>query len=144
MNAGVTLFNTDFKDKITEIRRCTDTTGNASGQCMINGDSYKYISDRTNVDKAITRGVEATFAWDINQAWSLTSNYTFTQSEQKSGAFAGQPLNQMPKHMLNGTLNWKTTEDFATWIEPITVARLLNILIVPVWAAVLRHILLSI
>lgn len=52
MNAGVTLFNTDFKDKITEVRRCTDTTGNASGQCMINGNSYKFISDRTNVDKA--------------------------------------------------------------------------------------------
>lgn len=84
MNAGVTLFNTDFKDKITEIRRCTDTTGNASGQCMINGDSYKYISDRTNVDKAITRGVEATFAWDINQAWSLTSNYTLPNLSRRA------------------------------------------------------------
>ncbi|CQR23256.1 putative outer membrane receptor [Yersinia enterocolitica] len=60
MNAGLTLFNTDFKDKITEVRRCTDSTGNASGQCMINGTAYKFISDRTNVDKAITRGVEAT------------------------------------------------------------------------------------
>ncbi|WP_145548282.1 ligand-gated channel protein [Yersinia intermedia] len=117
MNAGVTLFNTDFKDKITEVRRCTDTTGNASGQCMINGTNYKFISDRTNVDKAMTRGVEATFGWEINKAWSLTSNYTFTQSEQKSGQFSGQPLNQMPKHMLNGTLNWQTSEELATWIR---------------------------
>ncbi|MFA3761602.1 ligand-gated channel protein [Yersinia sp. 2544 StPb PI] len=117
MNAGVTLFNTDFKDKITEVRRCTDTTGNASGQCMINGTSYKFISDRTNVDKAMTRGVEATFGWEINKAWSLTSNYTFTQSEQKSGQFSGQPLNQMPKHMLNGTLNWQANEELATWVR---------------------------
>lgn len=116
MNASVTLFYTDFKDKITEVRNC-DITTNTTGQCVFNGINYKFISDRINVDKAMTRGAEATFAWDINQAWSLATNYTFTQSEQKSGAFAGQPLNQMPKHMLNGTLNWKTTEDFATWIR---------------------------
>ncbi|MCW6569160.1 ligand-gated channel protein [Yersinia ruckeri] len=117
LNAGVTLFNTDFRDKITEVRKCTDSTGNASGQCVHEGSSYKYISERINVDEATLRGVEATFNWDITEAWALGANYTFTQSKQKSGDFAGKPLNQMPKHMLNATLDWKTTEDLATWIR---------------------------
>lgn len=117
LNAGVTLFNTDFRDKITEVRKCTDSTGNASGQCVHEGSSYKYISERINVDEATLRGVEATFNWDITEAWTLGTNYTFTQSKQKSGDFAGKPLNQMPKHMLNATLDWKTTEDLATWIR---------------------------
>ncbi|MCW6555206.1 ligand-gated channel protein [Yersinia ruckeri] len=117
LNAGVTLFNTDFRDKITEVRKCTDSTGNASGQCVHEGSSYKYISERINVDEATLRGVEATFNWDITEAWTLGANYTFTQSKQKSGDFAGKPLNQMPKHMLNATLDWKTTEDLATWIR---------------------------
>ncbi|NAZ94624.1 TonB-dependent receptor domain-containing protein, partial [Vibrio toranzoniae] len=81
------------------------------------GSSYKYISERINVDEATLRGVEATFNWDITEAWTLGTNYTFTQSKQKSGDFAGKPLNQMPKHMLNATLDWKTTEDLATWIR---------------------------
>ncbi|WP_042525254.1 ligand-gated channel protein [Yersinia ruckeri] len=117
LNAGVTLFNTDFRDKITEVRKCTDSTGNASGQCVHEGSSYKYISERINVDEATLRGVEATFNWDITEAWAFGANYTFTQSKQKSGDFAGKPLNQMPKHMLNATLDWKTTEDLATWIR---------------------------
>ncbi|CNE16573.1 putative outer membrane receptor [Yersinia nurmii] len=123
LNAGITVFNTNFRDKITEIRQCTDVdasgkpSGAASGQCMVNGESFQYINERINVDEATMRGVEATFNWDINKDWTLGSSYTFTQSKQKSGKFSGQPLNQMPKHMLNATLDWKTTEDLATWIR---------------------------
>ncbi len=115
--AGVTLFNTDFKDKITEVRRCTDSTGKASGQCSIDGNNYKYISDRVNVDKANMRGVETTVGWDITSDLTLASSYTFTDSEQKSGSFKGKPLNQMPRHMFNTTLDWKTTDELGTWVR---------------------------
>ncbi len=115
VSAGVTLFNTDFEDKITELRRCTDTTGNASGQCVVNGEAYRFISDRVNVDEARLRGVEATFDWDITASVSLAANYTYTESEQRSGDFRGEPLNQMPKHMFNTTLDWQASDRLGSW-----------------------------
>ncbi|MFA1238149.1 ligand-gated channel protein [Serratia odorifera] len=110
INAGVTVFNTDFKDKITEVRRCEDTP-----DCMIGTTHYDFISDRVNVDKANMRGVEATFGWQISKDWQWNTNYTYTSSEQKSGQFEGKPLNQMPKHMINSTLDWQATHDVSLW-----------------------------
>lgn len=53
--------------------------------------------------------------WAINEDWSVSSSYTFTQSEQKSGPLAGHALNQMPRHMFNGSVDWQTTEDLSLW-----------------------------
>ncbi|CAK8742038.1 Colicin I receptor [Sodalis praecaptivus] len=117
LNAGVTVFNTDYRDKITEVRSCTDPSGTASGACTIGGTKYKFISHRVNVDKARVRGVEATFNWTITPAWSLASSYTFTETEQQSGELSGKPLNEMPKHMVNATLNWQTTPYIASWLR---------------------------
>lgn len=111
-NAGVTLFNTDFKNKISEVRRCTSKSDPA---CTLNGHSYDFISDRVNVDKANMRGVESMMDWAINDKWSVSGSYTFTQSEQKSGPLAGNALNQMPRHMVNGSVDWQTTEDLSLW-----------------------------
>ncbi|MGO2369525.1 MAG: ligand-gated channel protein [Serratia sp. (in: enterobacteria)] len=110
LNAGITVFNTDFKDKITEVRRCEDTP-----DCSIGGEQYDFISDRTNVDKANMRGVETTFGWQISKDWKWNTNYTFTSSEQKSGDFQGKALNQMPKHMVNSVLDWQATHDVSLW-----------------------------
>ncbi|HGM6322730.1 TPA: ligand-gated channel protein [Serratia marcescens] len=110
VNAGVTVFNTDFKNKITEVRRCEDTS-----DCKIGNDVYDFISDRVNVDKANMRGVEATFGWQINKDWKWNANYTYTASEQKSGEFQGKALNQMPKHMINTVLDWQATQDLSLW-----------------------------
>ncbi|MFM5560666.1 ligand-gated channel protein [Aeromonas rivipollensis] len=112
LNAGLTLFNTDFKDKIAETRRCTNKQDPA---CTLNGHTYDFISDRINVDEANMRGVEGTANWAINQQWSLASSYTFTQSEQKSGPMAGLALNQMPRHMFNTTVDWQTSEALGLW-----------------------------
>lgn len=111
-NAGVTLFNTDFKNKISEVRRCTSKSDPA---CTLNGHSYDFISDRVNVDKANMRGVESMMDWAINDKWSVSGSYTFTQSEQKSGPLAGNALNQMPRHMVNGSVDWQTTEELNLW-----------------------------
>lgn len=112
LNAGITLFNTDFKDKITELRRCNSS---ADPACRIGNHSYDFVSDRVNVDKANMRGVESTFGWKITQTLNLTSNYTYTESEQKSGQFSGKPLNKMPKHMFNSTLDWQAMPDVGFW-----------------------------
>ncbi|PJG59716.1 ligand-gated channel protein [Aeromonas cavernicola] len=112
LNAGLTLFNTDFKNKISEVRRCSSKNDPA---CTLNGHSYDFISDRINVDKANMRGVESMMDWAINDRWSLSSSYTFTQSEQKSGPLAGRALNQMPRHMFNSTLDWQANEMLGFW-----------------------------
>lgn len=112
LNAGLTLFNTDFKNKITEVRRCNSS---ADPACTIGNTHYDFVSDRVNVDKATLRGAEATLGWKPAEGWKLTGNYTYTDSEQKTGQFSGKPLNKMPKHMVNMTLNWQTTRDLSVW-----------------------------
>ena len=67
------------------------------------------------MDKAVLRGIEATFAWKITPKVDWSANYTYTHSEQKSGQFSGKPLNEMPKNMFNTTLNWNATEKLSTW-----------------------------
>ena len=112
LNAGITLFNTDFKDKITEVRRCNSSSDPA---CTIGDEHYDFVSDRVNVDKATMRGIEASAGWEITDDWKLSTNYTFTESEQKSGEFQGKALNQMPKHMINSVVDWQVTQDVSLW-----------------------------
>jgi len=108
-NAGLTVFNNDFKDKITRVAcpltQCTD------GPNQFGSDPTTYM----NVDKANSRGVEATLKLPLSRDWSLTSSYTFTKSEQKSGQYKGQPLNQLPKHLFTTTVNWQASDALQAW-----------------------------
>ena len=116
LSISSTAYQTNFKDKITEERRCTDGDGkNATGTCTIGSTAYKFISDRINVDKAQMRGVETTIDWTITQGLDLSSSYTYTHTKQKSGAFKGEPLNKMPKHMFNSTLDLEITDNLNSW-----------------------------
>ena len=116
---SLTLFNTDFKDKITEIRTCTDSGSNGASisarNCEVYGEHYKFISDRVNVDEANIRGIEATLTWDATETIRLATNYTYTHSEQKSGQFRGRPLNKVPRHMLNATVDWRSSDRLNVW-----------------------------
>ncbi|MGG4610462.1 ligand-gated channel protein [Providencia sp. Me31A] len=122
ITAGITIYNTDFKDKITEVRRC-ENDSKVVRPCTVEQDGegdhpnepYNFISDKANVDKARMRGVELTFNWRIIDDLSFAANYTYTDTEQKSGVNKGKPLNKQPKHMANSTLTWQTTEDLETW-----------------------------
>lgn len=124
LNMSLTVFNTDFKDKITEMQTCNSIVVKGKRQrpelpeCTQkdpSGEPYDFISSRFNLGKANMRGVEAIMNWQIADSVDLMANYTFTDSEQKSGDFKGKPLNKMPKHMANATLNWDTTQDIKTW-----------------------------
>src|SRR5690606_20498636 len=46
-----------------------------------------------------------------------STSYTYTKSEQKSGEFKGQPLNKMPKHMLNIGLDYEVSDTWNTWMD---------------------------
>ncbi|MFT3808776.1 MAG: TonB-dependent receptor [Micropepsaceae bacterium] len=70
-----------------------------------------------NVDEAETRGVEVNTRFRFAEDWTLSVNYTFTESKQKSGASAGLPLTDTPKHMVNGNLRWNATDDLSLWLR---------------------------
>ena len=108
-----TLFHTNYKDKITEQRTCDTTAGDTS--CSYSGNSYTFISERINVDRVEIQGIELTLSHEFGDAVSLTANYTYTDSEQKTGDFAGKPLNRLPKHMANSTLNIDMTSKLTSW-----------------------------
>ncbi len=112
LEVGATIFNNDFKDKITEDRICNSKD---DPLCTFQGHTYDFISERINVDKANIRGLEATLFWQIAETLSLDANYTYTKSKQKSGKFEGRPLNKMPKHMANATLDWQAKERLSFW-----------------------------
>ena len=115
-NANATLFFNDFKDKIARadgLPNCYNANGvkYLNSGCVDVGPGwaelgYDTFGQNTNVDKAETRGVELAARWDILPTLSLSGNYTYTDSEQKSGAQKGQPLVNTPEHMLNSTLSW--------------------------------------
>ncbi|EDY81922.1 TonB-dependent receptor domain protein [Verrucomicrobiia bacterium DG1235] len=120
--AGVTLFHNSFDDKIARGPGLPNATW-ASEPNRPGSVDYGYwplvdeFSQSINVDKAETRGIEATTRFDFNRDWSLNANYTYTESEQKSGSSAGQPLYSTPEHMLNGRLKWVAGENYSFWLS---------------------------
>lgn len=108
LSSSLTLFNNDFKDKITRVACPTCGPVNSSGS-----DATKKV----NVDEATTRGVEATLGLPLGDDWFFNASYTFNDSEQKSGAYKGQPLVQLPKHLFSGDLSWQATQDMEAWTK---------------------------
>ncbi|WP_417606001.1 TonB-dependent receptor domain-containing protein [Oceanimonas baumannii] len=109
INANVTLFHTRFSDKIASGDDIADPlcAGNANGTC----------SQKVNVDEAVTQGVELAAGWQFARDWKLSGNYTFTDSEQKSGENQGEPLTNTPQHMANAKLSWNTTDQLTLWLQ---------------------------
>ncbi|WP_312597167.1 TonB-dependent receptor domain-containing protein [Stutzerimonas nitrititolerans] len=108
-NANATLFHNKFKDKIASGDPVTDPlcAGNTSGTC----------SQQINVDEAVTQGLELAGSWEFAPAWTLSANYTYTDSEQKSGDNKGEPLTNTPDHLANAKLNWQTTDRLNLWMK---------------------------
>ncbi|SBS28244.1 Colicin I receptor precursor [Marinomonas aquimarina] len=114
--AEITAFYTQFDDKITEERIC-ETPDGAVDSCTFQGHDYNFISQRMNVDEVDTQGIEASFGMQLLPTLAWDVGYTFTDSEQKSGDFSGQPLNRIPKHRVHTNLSWDATEKLNIWGE---------------------------
>jgi len=117
---SVTLFNNEFTDKIASgpgIPNCQFAiTPNRPG-CLDVGPfpTVDLLGQSINIDEAVTRGGEVTARFTFNPALTLSLNYTYTESEQKSGAEKGLPLIGTPKHMVNGNLRWRIDELASLW-----------------------------
>lgn len=114
LTSSLMLFRTEFKDKISESRYCDIATGD---DCEHGGKKYDFLSEQVNIGEAQMQGGELTLAYDITQDVSVSSSYTYTESEQKSGDFAGQPLNKTPKHMVNATIDWQAHDKLDLWVQ---------------------------
>jgi outer membrane receptor for ferrienterochelin and colicins len=108
---NVTVFQNTFDDKI-DSQPCGGVGEQACASAGDYGDlGYTSGANRTtNIDKVVIQGAELAGRWQIVEAWALRANYTYTDSEQKSGAEKGQPLGKTAKHMANVTLSWEATE----------------------------------
>ena len=61
-------------------------------------------------------GLEVAARYQILPTLSLRGNYTYTDSEQKSGTDKGYPLTNMAKHMANLTLDWRALPKLNTFL----------------------------
>lgn len=123
LNTSLMLFHTQYKDKITEFRTCEspNSTANrnnpAAWSCAFGGNNYLFLSTQQNVSEAVMQGVEFTLDYALRDDLDLRTSYTFSDSEQKTGEFKGDPLNQTPRHMANVGLDWAITERLNSWAQ---------------------------
>lgn len=106
---NATLFHNKFKDKIS-----SGDDIQITGRPGIPNGTY---SQQINIDEAVTQGLELAANWQFAPAWSLSGNYTYTDSEQKSGENKGEPLTNTAKHLANAKLNWQTTDRLNLWLK---------------------------
>lgn len=107
-SASLTLYNTDFKNKLTSYS--LDETDSATGLEL-----YKYA----NVGKANIKGVEVATNIPLATDWNLSMNYSYTDSKRKSDdeklssglSLKGYALDKTPKHSANAKLDWQYTQD---------------------------------
>ncbi len=116
LSTSVTGFYTKYKDKIQSYYLCNHGAG--SGTCTVNGQgSFDFVQKRENVDKADLKGLEFTLKTPLFANISVTSNYTWTKTEQKSGKYKGRPLNRTPKQKFNTQLDWNISTEWDLWAK---------------------------
>lgn len=120
LQASLMIYQTDFKDKITRSSRMVGSQDPDSQfyidhpELPFNTTGYTY---NYNVDEAEIRGIELTTDYQITEDVKYRHSYTFTDSEQKTGANKGKPLNDIPKHMFNAGLDWDVNEKLFLWSQ---------------------------
>ena len=108
-SSSLTLFNTDFKNKLTSY--------SIGEKDPIDPIRNLYIYD--NVGKANIKGVEFASKIPLIKDVNLSLNYTYTDSERKSDderiksgeSLRGYPLDKTPKHSANAKLDWNYSEN---------------------------------
>lgn len=120
--ANVTVFFNQFEDKIATgapLLNCTFGMSPNRPGCVNYGNwpLVDTFAQSINVDEAETRGIEGAFRYLIGDGWSLTGNYTYTDTEQTSGAELGRPLNDTPAHMVNGSVRYQHSDALNLWLR---------------------------
>lgn len=122
LRLSLTAFNNEFDDKIANGPGLLNATfaGSPDRPGSVNYGNWPAVdtfAQLINIDKALTRGIEAGAYYRLAAHWALTGNYTYTESKQKSGAEVGLPLYDTPKHMINARLRWTATTRLSLWLS---------------------------
>lgn len=122
LSTSLVLFHTDYEDKIAEDRFCESEGGGdrddpSTWTCAFGGNNYLFLSTQKNIDDAEIQGVEFSLDYALTPALRLSASYTYTASEQKSGEFAGEPLNKIPKNMANVSFDWQASALLTAWAQ---------------------------
>jgi len=111
IQANATLFHTKFKDKISNA-----LVYNADGSYTRWLDDPNYrLWYSYNIDNATIQGVELGLTWQPVRTLAFKGNYTFTDSEQDGGPYAGYALTRTPKHRGTVRADWNATDKLDLW-----------------------------
>ncbi|MFN4184825.1 MAG: TonB-dependent receptor domain-containing protein [Hyphomonas sp.] len=116
-NFNATVFRNEFEDKLASQPCGAGLTLSCSSTGEYADLGYSNSSKTVNIDEVVIEGAELAGRYAILDNLSFRANYTYTDSEQKSGAQAGQPLGDTAKHMANATLDWSITDRFSTQLS---------------------------
>ena len=118
---NATIFRTDFTDKIDFDRACGPDANN-NGICDVPSEVLRWSVNPLyqlyywyNVSDARIQGIETGGMWAATNDLTLKLNYTFTDSEQRGGLYAGQPLGRTPKHMANARADYAVSDTLGLW-----------------------------
>ncbi|WP_156878972.1 TonB-dependent receptor domain-containing protein [Oceanobacter kriegii] len=120
VNASVTVFQTTFKNKIAEDRLCESSTDvgrddYTNYECEYGGNSYYFLSTYRNISEAEMRGVEVSAKSWLSDSVEVGGSFTWTDSEQKTGDYKGEPLNKIPLRMANLSFDWYGDSGINLW-----------------------------
>lgn len=114
---NATIFNNRFDDKISSGgdtvppcdiakpgQRCAEV---GAGWADL---GYRSFSQKINIDRVDIKGAELAGVYLLPFDLTLRGNYTFTDSEQKSGTSKGLPMTNTARHMANATLDYAATD----------------------------------
>lgn len=113
-NASITLFNTDFKNKLTShYTGLTDPVMKAK--------LYEYA----NVGRANIKGTEIATHIPFNEHWNVDLSYTYQHSKRQSdedrdstksrSSLRGLPLDNTPKHSASAKLTWTMNDALSAY-----------------------------
>ncbi len=117
VSGSLTAYKSRFKDKLLRTGRiCAQNVVCEWGGVTYPAHPFGYTT-MTNVDSAELQGVEWTLDWKINRDLTWRHSYTYAESEQTSGTNAGKPLNDIPEHMFNVSLDWRAAAQWNLWTQ---------------------------
>ncbi|PTX01548.1 TonB-dependent receptor domain-containing protein [Pararhodobacter aggregans] len=128
LSFSATAFRTEFEDKISNMNTgmlvnpdtgsIIDPLGGAACNAAAIGayPGYSCLWQAFNIDDAVIQGLELAGSWQIDDTWSMRGTYAFTDSEQRTGDYAGFPLQRTPRHRATLRLDWESVDSsLALW-----------------------------
>lgn len=118
VEGSITTFQNNVDDMIDVL--CTSSASEAPGYPNFVG--WKTVNGKRvpifryfNVNKARIKGVETEVKIPFGDEWKLTVNYTYNDGRDLSNG-GDKPLQTLPFHTANGTLDWKPLDDWSFYV----------------------------